>query len=218
MKKLLLTLAAGVLILALPVIASAQVTFTEYSGHAAKIGLTGFARYSSATGVTYGHVGSGWAQTAKTTTAKNTIGRFDWNSDGYFEIEMQLNDNTWMEIEGQNPVKISKNSNTTISNVEFEIWETTGATITSPDGWTFNYSDTGSVLELEGAAVAYIVKDPRKGTLVISLKKPTVSWTPVTLITDGVPDSTTNWNPGLAFTGIIIPPFKLIPTGNTGTW
>ena len=127
MKKLLLTLAAGMLILALPVIASAAVTFTEYSGHAAKISLQGFAQYSTAAGKHYGHIGGpGWAQTAKTTTAKNTIGRFDWDSDGYFEMEMQLNDNTWMEIEGENPVKTSKNSNTTVSNVEFEIWETRG--------------------------------------------------------------------------------------------
>jgi hypothetical protein len=219
MKKLLLTLAAGMLILALPVIASAQITFTEYSGHAAKISLTGFARYSTAAGVTYGHVGgSRWAQTAKTTTAKNVIGRFDWDSDGYFEMEMQLNDNTWMEIEGENPVKTAKKSNTIISNVEFEIWETgNGATITSTDGWIFNYSGDGSVLQLDGAAVAYIVRDPRQGTLVISLKKPTVSWAGYATVTSGLVGSW-NWNPGLAFTQITIPPIKLIPTGNTGTW
>jgi hypothetical protein len=219
MKKLLLTLAAGMLILALPAIASAQITFTEYSGHAAKISLKGFARYSSASGVTYGHVGGPlWTYAATTATAKNVIGRFDWDSDGYFEMEMQLNDNTWMEIEGENPVKTAKKSNTTISNVWFWIWETMdGASLTSSDGWLFNYSGTGSVLELDGSAVAYIVEDPKKGTLVISLKKPTVGAAGIAPVASGLRGAT-NWNPGLAFTGVTIPPFKLIPTGYTGPW
>ncbi len=231
MKKLLLTIAVGMLMLSLPVIASANTLevatstagFTNYSGHAAKITVHGFAAYSTSAGPLAGRKPFSKIFASTTNTVKNVVGQFytTLGSSNYFLLEMQINDKAWMEVEGENPVGNNTKGTSIFTNAEFEIYNTSGgATMTSSNGWNWNYSGTGDVQEFEGAVTIVVARNPYTGDMVMSFRNPTVSWIGTDTITSG---SIVNWswNPTSMVTGINIQPIKLNPspaTGYAGAW
>ncbi|MHB8173791.1 MAG: hypothetical protein ACYDFU_04965 [Nitrospirota bacterium] len=230
MKKLLLTIAVGMLMLSLPVIASANTLevatstagFTNYSGHAASITIHGFSAYTTSAGLT-GRKPFSKIFASTTNTVKNTWGYFDTISIGnnYFQFETQLNSTTWMEIDGENPIS-NPNGTSIFTNAEFEIYNTSGgAAITSSDGWNWSYSGNGDLRYLYGAATIVVARNPYTGNLVMSFKNPVVSWIATATVTSGSPSGWLYWNPTFIVTGINIQPIKLNPspaTGYAGAW
>ena len=92
MKKILLTIVAGMLMLSLPVIASATPGYDNYSGYCASVSFHGFQLYSTAKGATAGM--KAFAQTYKATgTAKsglkNAYGKFYTGTGNYFYAQVQ---------------------------------------------------------------------------------------------------------------------------------
>ncbi|MHB8172861.1 MAG: hypothetical protein ACYDFU_00175 [Nitrospirota bacterium] len=101
MKKLLLTLAVGMLMLSLPVIASAAPTLDNYSGYTASVTVRGFTLYSTANGANAGMKAFAKKDTAGTfaTTGNNTYGTFD---SGYLHAQVSLNPTTVIFLTGYN--------------------------------------------------------------------------------------------------------------------
>jgi hypothetical protein len=150
MKKLLLTLAAGVFILALPVIASAATGFNQYSGYCAKLSFHGFQMYSSAA---HGLKAKPFHWTATNPAGmagpKNVVAQFTTTSGGQgFSVDLLINDNTWMEISNadwgygnkNNPIATTSKGREIIANAYFYVEHVGGGmtVVNTPSGYNYN--------------------------------------------------------------------------------
>ncbi len=246
MKKLLLTLAVGIAMLSLPVIASAETVtnnngYTNYSGACASVVYRGFTMYSTVKGANTGMKAFTVSESAdkKLTGPLNAVGQFYTASgdENYFQVNAWINDTTVLEIDGENP--ISTNGSAIISNAEFYIYRTTGgATLTAPliagqwvaPWYNMSLSGTGSVIYIYGNALAEIARNTTTGAMTVSLTNSTASWITIYPVTSGSLSGNDIYNPAyiIAPTGparmtlpaVSFAPIVLKPaaSGYAGSW
>jgi hypothetical protein len=234
MKKLLLSIAAGIFILSLPIIASATVnnTFDEYSGYTAHITVHGFQSYSTSAGKYAKVKPFAWTEKADTTLTgpKNTWAQMSTvNSGGTAgEVFVWLNAHTVMEIIITNAIAPA-NGKVIRANALYLIVHTSGDMTLDSNG-SFNTPAsvglTGAEDFLEGGCTITASNNLTTHNMVLSISSATTltDGTETYTSVSGSPDS---WSQ----TGVIadwvaapaasISPIKLSPTsgfGYSGPW
>ncbi len=135
MKKLLLTLAVGLSMLSLPVIAGAATTYDNYSGYTASVTVHGFTLYSTAKAPNPKM--KAFADVEKATgTAKNVGSNVEGHfaTDGsFFLVAGLLNSHTFIVFRPNDATDAiaPKNGRTVLGNAIIEIFDVSGATLDS---------------------------------------------------------------------------------------
>ncbi len=152
MKKLLLTLVLGMVMLSLPAIASATLIgvggFDDYSGFTASVTVNGFRTYSTAAGATAGFRQFSWTEKAdrKLTGPENTTGIF--NGVVNF-ISIWLNAHTIIQIDAANAIAPA-NGKVIKATGGYMIYHTTGAMTITPNTGLYGPPAFGNATTVDG--------------------------------------------------------------------
>ncbi|MHB8174726.1 MAG: hypothetical protein ACYDFU_09755, partial [Nitrospirota bacterium] len=199
MKKFLLTIAVGMLMLSLPVIASAAViggnSFDEYSGFTASITVHGFKTYSTAAGATAGFKQFSWTEKADKTFSgpKNTLATMS-TTGAPGQLVIRLNAHTLMIIPEIFNAIAPANGKVIHASAIYIIYHTTGA-LTLDSNRSMNIPTsaglTGAVDFIEGSCTITAYNNPTTHNMVLSIAAPTASldYTDSYTSVSGTPDA-----------------------------
>ena len=262
MKKILLTLAAGLLILSLPVFASAAAlggntsgpppapsahrpqsigtasvnnntqsirplgtnnnTFDEYSGYTASIAVHGFQLYPTAKGSNAGMKAFNKVMRAGTfaATGNNVEGYFYTAASDQYDIDVQLNPSTYMEIYyGWNPIA-PKGGNVVLSNAYYVLYSYDGATGYGGNmGGSSSPTSTAKEYYSEGSLIVRAAINPATHKMVLTFSKMAAD---KAYTVDYTSNGSGSWNQPsgnnytFMITGVDVSPIHLAPTSGYG--